>query len=84
VNQKSVSWVTWCRHSQLLAGPLGGRLVRQIPVDDPSTPHPQYNEDVQQLESQRDRDEKSQASTPRARFWMNVRQVCDRARLPPP
>jgi hypothetical protein len=25
VNQKSVSWVSWRRHSQLLAGPLGDR-----------------------------------------------------------
>src|SRR2546425_2125431 len=57
VNQKSVLWVAWRRHSQLLEGPLGGRLVSEIPVDDPSGLHLQDYEDVQQLESQGDRHE---------------------------
>jgi hypothetical protein len=35
----------------LLAGPLGGRLVRKIPVDDPSALHLQDHENVPQLVS---------------------------------
>ena len=68
VNQKSVLWVTWRRQSQLLAGPLGGRLLRQIPVEDPSALHLQDPEHVHQLESQGNPEAVNDLETPRGIF----------------
>jgi hypothetical protein len=77
MHHESVRVVARKEASELLLRPLGGRVLREIPVEDPSRANLQHQEDVDEPESCRDGRKKSQARVSRAWLRRNVLHGCE-------